>query len=188
MTARQYVDRKTGNSCHGQCSAGARPQPPAGPPLRPRRLVSVPPLTNIPVWAIRESPWGVVMPRHPPAACVIDTKMTLRGFDSASESHESPSSSFRRKPESRGRRGWHKWHPNRSNNLPTFSYLGVPAAAGMSDCYESMYRTPIRDRPLQQPLIGHSRHPLVILAPQFVIPAPQSSFQRKLESRRGGEG
>ena len=25
---------------------------------------------------------------------------------------------------------------NGSNNLPTFSYLGVPAAAGMSDCYE----------------------------------------------------
>ena len=56
-------------------------------------------------------------------------------------------------------------------SAPRFSYLGVPAAAGMSDCYESMSRTPIRDRPLQQPLIGHSRHPLVIPAPQFVIPA-----------------
>ena len=47
-----------------------------------------------------------------------------------------------------------------------FSYLGVPAAAGMSDCYESMSRTPIRDR----------------------LPPLISSFQRKLESRRGGEG
>ena len=26
-----------------------------------------------------------------------------------------------------------------------FSYLGVPAATGISDCYESMSRTPIRD-------------------------------------------
>ena len=42
------------------------------------------------------------------------------------------------------------------NHYSRFSYLGVPAPAGMSDCYESMSRTPIRDRPLQQPLIGHS--------------------------------
>ena len=56
------------------------------------------------------------------------------------------------------------------------SYLGVPAPAGMSDCYESMSRTPIRDRLLQQPLIGHSRHP-------FANPAPQSSFRRRPESR-----
>ncbi len=53
----------------------------------------------------------------------------------------------------------------------SFSYLGVPAPAGMSDCYESMSRTPIRDRPLRQPLIRHSRHP-------FVNSAPHSSFQR----------
>ena len=51
-----------------------------------------------------------------------------------------------------------------------FSYLGVPAPAGMRDCYESMSRTPIRDRPLRARL-----SPLI------------SSFQRKLESRRGGE-
>ena len=56
-------------------------------------------------------------------------------------------------------------------SAPRISYLGVPAAAGMSDCYESMSPTPIRDRLLQQPLIGHSQHPLVIPAPQFVIPA-----------------
>ena len=53
----------------------------------------------------------------------------------------------------------------------SFSYLGVWAPAGMSDCYESMSRTPIRDRPLRQPLIRHSRHP-------FVNSAPHSSFQR----------
>ena len=34
-----------------------------------------------------------------------------------------------------------------------------------------MSRTPIRDRPLRQPLIRHSRHPFVIPAPPFVIPA-----------------
>ena len=32
-----------------------------------------------------------------------------------------------------------------------FSYLGVPAPAGMSDCYESTSRTPIRDVPSNQP-------------------------------------
>ena len=35
----------------------------------------------------------------------------------------------------------------------------------MSDWYENMSRTPIRDRPLRQPLIRHSRHP-------FANPAP----------------
>ena len=30
-------------------------------------------------------------------------------------------------------------------SAPRFSYLGVPAPAGMSDCYDSMSRTPIRD-------------------------------------------
>ena len=42
----------------------------------------------------------------------------------------------------------------------------------MSDCYESMSRTTIRDRPLRQPLIRHSRHP-------FVNPAPHPSFRRR---------
>ena len=39
----------------------------------------------------------------------------------------------------------HQRHPNSSSDGLPFSYLGVPAAAGMSDCYESMSRTPIRD-------------------------------------------
>ena len=56
-----------------------------------------------------------------------------------------------------------------SHQCTQFSYLRVPAPAGMSDCYESMSRTPIRDRRFQQPLIDHSRHPLVTPAPQFVI-------------------
>ena len=37
------------------------------------------------------------------------------------------------------------------NHNSGFSHLGVPAPAGMSDCYESMSRTTIRDRPLRQP-------------------------------------
>ena len=41
--------------------------------------------------------------------------------------------------------------------------------------YESMSRTPIRDRPLRRPLVRDSRHP-------FVIPAPHSSFPRRRES------
>ena len=52
-----------------------------------------------------------------------------------------------------------------------FSHLGVPAPTGMSDCYESMSWTRIRDRPLRQPLIRHSRHPFVNPGPPIVIPA-----------------
>ena len=36
--------------------------------------------------------------------------------------------------------------PNHSHQpAPQFSYLGVPAPAGMGDWYEGMSRTPIRD-------------------------------------------
>ncbi len=69
--------------------------------------------------------------------------------------------------------------------------LVIPAKAGIQrgggrqdprqSRYESMSRTPIRDRPLRQPLIRHSRHP-------FVNPAPQSSFRRRPESRGVGRG
>ena len=42
--------------------------------------------------------------------------------------------------------------PNHSHQpAPQFSYLGVPAPAGMGDWYESMSRTPIRDMPSNQP-------------------------------------
>ena len=37
------------------------------------------------------------------------------------------------------------------NHNSRFSHLGVPAPAGMGDCYESMSRTPIRDTPSNQP-------------------------------------
>ena len=64
---------------------------------------------------------------------VIGTKMMLRGLPSSLRPHNS---SFRRKPESRGE-GWHQLHPNTSNDQVSFSYLGVPATAGMSDWYEN---------------------------------------------------
>ena len=78
-----------------------------------------------------------------------------------------PASSFRRMPESRGE-GWHQPHPNTSNDQASFSYLGVPAPVGMSDCYESMSRTPIRDRPSELPLIVIRGVPSVIPAPHLV--------------------
>ena len=59
-------------------------------------------------------------------------------------------SSFSRKRESRGE-GWRQPHPNTSNDQASFSYFGVPAPAGISDWYESMSRTPIRDVPSNQP-------------------------------------
>ena len=43
--------------------------------------------------------------------------------------------------------GRHQPHPNISNDQVPFSYPGVPAPASIGDCYESMSRTPIRDRP-----------------------------------------
>ena len=53
-----------------------------------------------------------------------------------------------------------------------FSYLGVPAEAGMSDWYESMSRTPIRDDVTRPGVCRHSPAPAhVDPAPQFVIPA-----------------
>ena len=64
------------------------------------------------------------------------TKIVWFGFDSASESHQSPVPSFPRKRESR-EEGWHQPHPNTSNDQVSFSYLGVPAPAGMSDWYEN---------------------------------------------------
>ena len=64
---------------------------------------------------------------------VIGTKMMLRGLPSSLRPHNS---SFSRKRESRGE-GWHQPHPNTSNDQVSFSYLGVPAATGVCDCYES---------------------------------------------------
>ena len=51
-----------------------------------------------------------------------------------------PTSSFSRKRESRGE-GWHQPHPNTPSNQASFSYLGAPPRAGMSDWYEN--RSPL---------------------------------------------
>ena len=87
--------------------------------------------------------------------------------------------------------GWQMTRTQLLQSAPRFSYLGVPAPAGISDCYESMSQTPIRDRPFQQPLIGHSRHPLVTPAPRFVIPAIESMPRTPIRGRNPegwGEG
>ena len=61
--------------------------------------------------------------------------------------------------------------PSHNSN---FSYLGVPAAAGMSDWYENDV-TRAREWP-------HTT------APALVNPTSHSSFRRRPESRRGGDG
>ena len=86
---------------------------------------------------------------------VIGTKIVLLGFDSASESHQSPVPSFPRRRESRGE-GWHQPRPNTSNDQVPFSYLGVPAPAGMDDWYENA-PTRLSSTPLN-PSIPRSRH------------------------------
>ena len=76
--------------------------------------------------------------------------------------------------------GWQMTRKQLHSSTPRCSYLGVPAPAAMSDWYESMSRTPIRDRPLRQLLIRDSPHP-------YANPAPHSSFWRRPEYRRGGQ-
>ena len=120
-----------------------------------------------------------------------------------------PNSSFSRKRESRGE-GWHQPHPNTSNDQVSFSYLRVPAPAGMRDCYENSYPLPPNSsfsRKRESRGEGwHQPHPntsndqasisyLGAPAPAGMddryenrLPPPVSSFQRKLESRRGGVG
>ena len=104
---------------------------------------------------------------------VIGTKMPLRRFDCASESHQSSVSSFRRRPESRGvgrgecsagacpplgqRGAWQ--NPPCQFAVPShnssFSYLRVPAPAGMSDWYENALKR-LLSTPAN-PYIRHSR-------------------------------
>ena len=65
------------------------------------------------------------------------------------------SPSFPRRRESRGE-GWHQPRPNTSNDQVPFSYLGVPAPAGMGDWYENA-PTRLSSAPLN-PSIPRSRH------------------------------
>ena len=71
---------------------------------------------------------------------------------SAISSFRPPNSSFPRRRESRGEVRVVAMTLELSHQpAPQFSYLGVPAPAGMGDWYESMSRTPIRDVPSNQP-------------------------------------
>ena len=54
--------------------------------------------------------------------------------------------------------GWQMTRTQLLQSAPRFSYLGVPAPAGISDCYENMSRTTIRDR-LPTRHSGESRSP-----------------------------
>ena len=57
----------------------------------------------------------------------------------------------------------------------------------MRDCYESMSRTPIRDRPLRQPLIRHSRHPFAIRGiPSSIRPPIRHSREGRNPEGKGG--
>ena len=86
-----------------------------------------------------------------------------------------PNSLFSRKRESSGGVCTAPVTANTSTaQRPKFSYPGVPARAiAMKACP----LTTIRDRPLRQHLIRHSRYPFVIPAPRFVIPA-KAGIQR----------
>ena len=73
--------------------------------------------------------------------------------------------------------------PKRFQHPASFSYLGVPAATGMSDCYESMSRPPIRDG-LPPPVSSSLRSKAcpvprygAAIQPQIVIPA-KAGIQR----------
>ena len=85
-----------------------------------------------------------------------------------------PHSSFRRRPESRGAGRWNQRHPSASSDGRPFSYLGVPAPAGISDWCENDVTRP-RECPRTT-------------AHALVNPTPHLSFRRRPESRRGGDG
>ncbi len=79
--------------------------------------------------------------------------------------------------------------PKRFQHPASFSYLGVPAPAGMSDCYESMSWTTFRDR-LPTRHSGECRSPGVgnlvapALAPGQRPPSPQRHLKLPRERRK----
>ena len=82
--------------------------------------------------------------------------------------------------------------PRRFQHPASFSYLGVPAATGMSDCYESTSRPPIRGRnPTPDRHSGESRNPegrrnLVApaLAPRPTTTVTAGAFRESPRGRR----
>ncbi len=67
-------------------------------------------------------------------------------------------------------------------STPRFTYLGVPAPAGMSDCYESISRPPIRDKRSK----GSARQKNVALALVPGLGKPGRSPTKSQRRRRGG--
>ena len=93
--------------------------------------------------------------RIPPARLVIATKMngSRHRIGHSGDRKHAPYPDTG--PESRGE-GWHQPHPNTSNDQVSFSHLGVPAAAGMSDWYENALKR-LSSAPAN-PSIPRSRH------------------------------
>ena len=89
-----------------------------------------------------------------PAAAGMDDWYENEWFPLPKSSFRPLNSSFPRRRESRGE-GWHQPPPNTSNDQVPFSYLGVPAAAGMSDWFENA-PTRFSSAPTN-PSIRHSR-------------------------------
>ena len=117
-----------------------------------KRTVPIPQFVVPPTQIVNPAPQFVIAMKACPG---LRSGMPLRRFDCASESHQSSVSSFRRRPESRGvgrgecsagacpplgRRGAWQNPPCQfavPSHNSSFSYLGVPATAGMSDSYEN---------------------------------------------------
>ena len=95
--------------------------------------------------------------------------------------------------------GWRQPHPNTSSNQVSFSYLGVPAPAGMGDWCESMSRTPPRDgfrhRPATPTTVartttaeGRKRDVALGLAPCRRVAAAGRPLSLRPPLRHSGEG
>ena len=148
-----------------KCSAGASPEPngPAGAPSSPScpqiRHWYENDVTRLRVCLNDAAPALVV----PAPQFVIPAKAGIHALTSRGRTSTAiPSPTSTRRPPLRLSGESTPQTPIRRRNPEgcgqcQFSYLGVPAPAGMRDCYESMSRTPIRDRPLRarlSPLIS----------------------------------
>ena len=167
-----------------------------------KRTVPIPQLVAPPTQIVNPAPQFVIATKACGLRSGIDCSSAIIGHSRHPFVIPASQSSFRRRPESRGvgrgecsavedfngaERGVAESAVPIRRTKPQLQ-LFIPWCAGNNrPCYESMCRTPIRDRLLQQPLIGHSRHP-------FVNPA---SFRRSKACpvprygagiQRGGEG
>ena len=108
-------------------------------------------------WAQQNPPCRFAVPNHNSRfSCRLVPAGAPAGMSDCYENSYPlpPNSSFSRKRESRGE-GWRQPHPNTSNDQVSFSYLGVPAPAGMGDWYENALNR-LSSAPAN-PSIRHSR-------------------------------